>query len=164
MSAALTHRRARALAGRGLLAIAIAPGLAGCAAMIAPTGTDTAEIVNPSSTDPQIQARLGAPLRSETIAPRVASDLWKADHEISVMSPRATVVSRSTYAFRGRLGKNDRKVQYSFDSFMTLGLAEVFLIPKALWERATDEDLELTVWFDGDGRAGAYQWTAAAKR
>jgi hypothetical protein len=41
---------------------------------------------------------------------------------------------------------------------MTLGLAELYLIPKALWERFTDEELELTVWFNANSEALAYRW------
>jgi hypothetical protein len=41
---------------------------------------------------------------------------------------------------------------------MTLGLAEIYLIPKALWERYTDEDLQWTVWFDAAGQALAFKW------
>ncbi len=41
---------------------------------------------------------------------------------------------------------------------MTLGLAEIYLIPKALWERITTEDLQLTVWFNTAGQAVAYKW------
>jgi len=68
-------------------------------------------------------------------------------------------VSESVFGFRGRLGtKESRATQASFDSFMTLGLAEIFLIPKALWEQVTDEDLQLTVWFNSQGRALAYKW------
>jgi hypothetical protein len=54
--------------------------------------------------------------------------------------------------------------QAGFDSFMTLGLAEIYLIPKALWERTTDENLQLTVWFDANGRALAYKWAAPSRR
>jgi hypothetical protein len=47
---------------------------------------------------------------------------------------------------------------------MTLGMAELFLIPKALWERTVDEELELTVWFAADGRALAYKWSELRRR
>ena len=43
-------------------------------------------------------------------------------------------------------------------------LAEIYLIPKALWENVSDEDLQLIVWFDGQGRALAYKWTALPKQ
>jgi hypothetical protein len=33
-----------------------------------------------------------------------------------------------------------------------------------LWERVTDEDLQLTVWFDAEGRALAYKWAALSKQ
>lgn len=73
-------------------------------------------------------------------------------------------VSVSVFKFSGRLGKDSRAVQASFDSFMTLGLAEIYLIPKALWEHVSDEDLQLTVWFDAESRAVAYKWATLAKQ
>lgn len=68
------------------------------------------------------------------------------------------MILKSAFAFKGRLDSKARAGQAGFDSFMTLGLAEIYLIPKALWERSTDEDLQLTVWFDAAGQALAFQW------
>jgi hypothetical protein len=62
------------------------------------------------------------------------------------------------FNFKGRLESKARAGQAGFDSFMTLGLAELYLIPKALWERFTDEELELTVWFNANNEALAYRW------
>ena len=62
------------------------------------------------------------------------------------------------FAFKGRLDSKARAGQAGFDSFMTLGLAELYLIPKALWERTVEDDLQLTVWFSADGQALAYRW------
>jgi hypothetical protein len=135
--------------------------LVGCAAMIARSGTDESELIYAGVTAAQLSQRLGQPIRTAEISPaRRADALWESDHQVSLLTPSGMAVSESVFKFSGRLGKNSRAVQASFDSFMTLGLAEVYLIPKALWERFSDEELHLTVWFDSEGRALAYKWAA----
>lgn len=64
---------------------------------------------------------------------------------------RQVAVSESVFGFKGRLDKKRRVAWSGFDSFMTLGVAEIYLIPMVLWERAIHKQLELTVWFDVDG-------------
>jgi hypothetical protein len=138
--------------------------LAGCAAAISRQGTDEDEIIRAGTTLEELVRRLGPPLRAgELSPPREALALWEGDHKVAILERSGLAVSTSVFHFKGRLGKNTRATQASFDSFMTLGLAEVYLIPKALWERATDERLELTVWFDREGRAVAYKWAEAAQ-
>lgn len=82
----------------------------------------------------------------------------------SLPASLAIAVSESVFKFNGGLDKNSRAAQAGFDSFMTLGIAELYLIPKALWERVSDENVRLTVWFDAEGRALAYKWTALPKQ
>jgi hypothetical protein len=150
----------RTLPRRFFCAIAL-PHLVGCAALITRSGTDEADIIYAGVTQAQLSQRLGPPLRAGEISPaHPALAFWESDHQVSLLAPAELVVSESVFRFSGRLGKNSRAVQASFDSFMTLGLAEIYLIPKALWERLVDEDLQLTVWFDGAGRALAYKWAA----
>lgn len=72
--------------------------------------------------------------------------------------PPDLAVSESVFRFSGRVGKDTLAAQPGFDSFMTLGLAETFLVPKALLERARQDDSLLAVWFDSQGRALAYKW------
>ena len=150
----------RSLAFCLLSALAL-QGLFGCAAMITKPGTDEAALIHAGTTQAELIQSLGPPTRTGEISPpRRALDLWENDHQVSLLVSRDTAVSESVFRFRGRLGKDSRAVQASFDSFMTLGLAEIYLIPKALLERTYDEDLQLTVWFDGGGRALAYKWDA----
>jgi hypothetical protein len=135
--------------------------LVGCAALIARSGTDESEFIYAGVTEAQLSQRLGPPIRTGQISPaQRAYSLWERDHQISLLTPSGMAASESVFKFSGRLGKNSRAVQASFDSFMTLGLAEVYLIPKALWERFSDEELQLTVWFDSEGHALAYKWAA----
>lgn len=150
---------------RALCALLL-PCLVACAAQIQRSGTDSAELIHTGTTEAQLVQRLGPPIRSgNLVPPRPALALWEGDHQVSLLVRQDTAVSESVFGFRGRLGtKASRATQASFDSFMTLGLAEIFLIPKALWELVSDEDLQLTVWFDGQGRALAYKWDALQKQ
>ena len=67
------------------------------------------------------------------------------------------------FAFKGRLESKARAGQAGFDGFMASGLAEIYPMPKALWERLVDEDLQVTVWFNADDQAVAYGWDPHAK-
>jgi hypothetical protein len=143
-----------------LLMLAASLCLAGCAAMITKSEPDEPELIQAGTTEAELAQRLGSPIRSAVLSPsRQALSLWQSDHEVSVLLPQETAVSESVFLFKGRLDKKRRVAQAGFDSFMTLGIAELYLIPKALWERATDEELQLTVWFGGEGRALAFKWS-----
>jgi hypothetical protein len=148
-----------------LLAAVALPCLVGCAAMITKSGPDEADLIQAGTTEAQLTQRLGLPIRSVSLTPpRQALALWESDHQVSLLLPHEIALSESVFSFKGRLDKKGRVAQAGFDSFMTLGLAEIYLIPKALWERVTDEDLQLTVWFDAEGRALAYKWAALSKQ
>jgi len=137
--------------------------LAGCAAQITRPGTDEAELVNAGRTRAQLIERLGAPLQTRDLpTPRLAINLVENDRGIALLAPKKLAASQATFHFKGRLDMKSRAVQASFDSLMTLGLAEVFLIPKALWERFTDENVLLTVWFDAEGWSVAYKRVPAS--
>ncbi len=139
--------------------------LVGCAALVTGPGTDEAELLHPGSTEVQLTQRLGVPIRKEALAtPLKAFQIREKDSAVSNLAPRETAVSVSVFSFTGRLGSQKARAgQAGFDSFMTLGLAELYLIPKALWERLADEELELTVWFDSAGNALAYKWSPKSK-
>jgi hypothetical protein len=142
------------------LALFLASCLAGCAAAITNSGPDEIDPLQGGATEAQLSHDLGAPVRSVALAaPRQAIALWEADHAVSLLLPQQVAVSQSLYKFKGhRDGKQGRVAQAGFDSFMTLGLAEVFLVPKAMLERGASEDLFLAAWFAADGRVVAYQW------
>ena len=141
-------------------AIAI-PLLVGCAALITKSGPDEPELFPVGVTEAQLTSRLGQPVRSEGLAPpKQALSLWESDHGVSLLLAKEMAVSRSVFHFQGRFDKDARASQAGFDSFMTLGIAEIYLIPKALWQRATKEELRLNVWFGPDGRAVAFKWEA----
>ncbi len=133
--------------------------LSGCASQIIKAGVDEPRVVYPGVTEAQLTERLGQPISKALLTPnRSALELWERDHEVSLLERTAVTASESVFRVRGRLDKDARAGQAGFDSFMTLGLAELYLIPKAIWERAFGQDLKLTVWFGGDGRAVAYKW------
>ena len=149
--------------------------LAGCAALITGSGTAEDQIIHAGSTELELVRRLGPALRKEVVAPaQRAWDLRENDPQISLLvystdgfdankgsvpiPPPDIVVSEAVFRSNGRVGKDTRAAQPGFDSFMTLGLAEIYLVLKALWERAREDDLQLTVWFDSRGRALAYKW------
>ena len=148
----------------GLLALVVLPCFAGCAATITKSEPDEPELIQAGTAEGQLAQRLGPPIRSAPMTPpREALALWERDHQVSLLLPHDIAVSESVFRFKGRLDKQRRVAQAGFDSFMTLGLAEIYLIPKAVWERTTDEELLLTVWFDADDRALAYKWEAPSK-
>jgi hypothetical protein len=135
--------------------------LGGCAAMITKSEPDQPEIIRDGSTRVELIERLGQPIESSKMAEsKKAVTLWESDHSVSLLRPNDPAAEVSSFTFKGRRDKQARVAQSGFDSFMTLGLAELFLIPKALWERAVDEELKLTVWFGSDGRALAFKWSA----
>jgi hypothetical protein len=155
--------------------------VAGCAALITGSGTAEDQIIHAGMTKFELVQSLGPPLSTKALAPaRRAWDLREIDPQISllihpgdgfdakqgnlVIPPADMAVSESSFRFRGRVGKDNRAAQPGFDSFMTLGLAEIYLIPKALWERAREDDALLTVWFDSSGRALAYKWAVLTKQ
>jgi hypothetical protein len=158
------------------VAVAVAVlSFSGCAALITGSGTAEDQIIRAGTTELELIQRLGPPLSKKTMSPaRRAWDLRESDVQISLLvypadgfdankgscfiPPPDMAVSESAFRFRGRVGKDHRAAQPGFDSFMTLGLAEIYLIPKALWERAREDDAQLTVWFDSNGRALAYKW------
>lgn len=165
---------------RLLLCALTSVGLLGCAALIAGSGTAESEIIHAGSTASELTRRLGHPVHAATLpTPRRAWDLRENDPQISLLvypsygfdtdkgsypiPPLDSAVSESVFKFSGRVGKDTRASQAGFDSFMTIGVAEVFLIPKALWERSREDDLQLTVWFDDGGRALAYKWAPLQK-
>ena len=135
--------------------------LGGCAAMITKSEPDQPEVIREGTTQAELIQRLGQPVQSDAMdPPRKALSLWESDHSVSLLRPNEDAVAVSSFIFKGRREKQARVAQSGFDSFMTLGIAELYLIPKALWERAVDEELKLTVWFSTDGRALAFQWSA----
>jgi hypothetical protein len=158
------------------LALAFAcVAVGGCAALIIGSGTAEEEIIKVGTTEAQMTRRLGAPIRRDAVSPaKPAWDLRASDPQVRLlispeygfdnvkgsypMPPPDLAVSESVFRFGGRVGKDNRAVQPSFDSFMTLGLAEIVLVPKALLERARENGYLLTVWFDSQGRSLAYKW------
>jgi len=127
--------------------------------MILRSAPDEPKMVQAGTTEAELAKRLGLPIQSTRLeSPAQALSLWENDHQVSVLTPSGMAVSNSAFAFKGRLDSKARSGQAGFDSFMTLGLAEIYLIPKALWERITDEELQLTVWFNSGGQAVAYKW------
>ncbi len=140
--------------------ITVAFCLTGCAAMITNSEPDEAALLQVGTTAAELAKRLGTPLSSVDVVPRIqAVELWERDREVSLLLPRESATTMADYAFKGRLDKQRRVGQAGFDSFMTLGLAEIVLIPKALWERVSQQELQLSVWFDANGRAVAYKWS-----
>jgi hypothetical protein len=155
--------------------------LCGCAALITGSGTAEDQIIRAGTTELELIQRLGPPLSKKAVlSARRAWDLREDDGQISLLvypgdgfdaikgsypiPPPDTAVSESAFRFRGRVGKDSRAAQPGFDSFMTRGLAEIDLIPKALWEPAAEDDAQLTVWFDSSGRALAYKWAVLVKQ
>ena len=133
--------------------------------MITKSEPDQPEIIQVGMTEEQLVQRLGQPIRSAGLTPpRQALTLRESDHQVSLLLPNVVASSEEVFRFRGRLDKQRRVAQSGFDSFMTLGIAEIYLIPKALWERAIDEELQLTVWFDASGRALAFKWAASSEQ
>jgi hypothetical protein len=166
---------------RRLLALSAAFGLAGCAALIMGSGPEEREIIHAGSTEAQLIERLGPPIRVQKMAPaQRAWDLREQDNQVSLLvhpsygfdvdkgstaiPPPDMAVSAAIFRYSGKIGKDPRAGQAGFDSMMTLGLAEIYLIPKALWQRATDEPLQLTVWFDDAGHALAYKWAVLQRQ
>ena len=132
---------------------------AGCAAFIIDSAPNEPTSIHAGSTESEIKKRLGSPIKSAALEPpAMAQTLRGNDRPISVLDPTGIAVSTAVFVSKGRLDAKARAGQAGFDSFMTLGLAEIYLIPKALWERSIDDDLQLTVWFDAAGQAIAYQW------
>jgi hypothetical protein len=119
-----------------LLCVIALHGLGGCAALIARTGTDEAQLIHPGTTESELAQRLGSAIRSADLSPpRRALELWQSDHGVALLAARDVAVSESTYPFRHTLGKDSRAVQASFGSFN-----------------------------DDRSRAVAYRWAAAPKR
>lgn len=87
-------------------------------------------------------------------------ELGDEDGWVAVLHPQAIAVAERVFAVKGRLDKDRRAGEAGFDSFMTLGLAEIVLIPRALLERVIGGDLQLTVWIDDIGPVLAYKYTA----
>jgi hypothetical protein len=147
---------------RDLLLVSIvcmSASFAGCAATILNSAPDQPSLIQGGATEADMTMRFGSPTMSARLdSPTQALSLWEKDRQVSVLSANGLAVSNSVFAFKGRLDSKARAGQAGFDSFMTLGLAEIYLIPKAIWERATDEDLQLTVWFDAAGQALAFKW------
>jgi hypothetical protein len=173
--ARMTSRRHRWVLVSALLS------LSGCAAMITGSGTAQVQVIRAGTTELELMQRLGIPLSQRTISPaRRAWDLREDDARVSLLvypadgfdvkrgsypiPPLDTVVSESALRIRGRLGEDNRAAQPGFDSFTTMGLAEIYLIPKALWERACADDAQLAVWFDSSGRALAFKWAVLRKQ
>lgn len=141
-----------------ILILCMSASGAGCAAMILKSAPDTPKMIRGGTTLEDLRARLGEPIRSTRIEPPVpAQRIWENDHQVPTLTSDGLAFSSSAFSFKGRLESKARSGQAGFDSFMTLGLAEIYLIPKALWERFTDEELELTVWFNANSEAVAYK-------
>jgi hypothetical protein len=137
----------------------------GCAAQIIKSGVDESKVIFAGVTETQLTGRLGPPTSKVLVIPnRLAIEIWERDHEVSLFESNTVTASEVVFRFKGRLDKDGRAGQAGFDSFMTLGLAELYLIPKAIWERASGEDLQLKVWFGADGRALAYKWSPWVKQ
>jgi len=116
-------------------------------------------VIQAGTTQAEMTQRLGSPIKSARLEPpALAKTLLDKDRPISVLNTTGLAVSTAVFAFKGRLDSKARAGQAGFDSFMTLGLAEIYLIPKALWERSIDDDLQLTLWLDAAGQAVAYRW------
>lgn len=141
-----------------ILTVFISVCCAGCAAIIIKSAPDEPKVILSGTTE-EITKRFGLPIKSTRLeSPAQAQSLRSNDHPITVLNSNELAVSYAVFAFKGRLDSKARAGQAGFDSFMTMGLAELYLIPKALWERTFDEDLQLTVWFSAAGQAVAYQW------
>ena len=132
---------------------------AGCAAIILKSAPDQPKVIQSGTTESEITKRFGLPIQSTRLEPPIQTKSLRGnDHPITVLNSSGLAVSNAVFAFKGRLDSKARAGQAGFDSFMTMGLAELYLIPMALWERSFDEDLQLTVWFSAAGHAVAYQW------
>jgi hypothetical protein len=132
---------------------------AGCSAMIRKSVPDEPSEIASSATQEEITKRFGSPIASTRLEfPIQGQRLKVPEPRINLLNSQELAASKTVFAFKGRLDSKARAGQAGFDSFMTLGLAELYLIPKAIWERSTDEDLQLTVWFSSNGQAVAYQW------
>jgi hypothetical protein len=139
--------------------------LSGCAAQIIKSGEDASKIIYAGVAENKLIESLGQPISKALVVPnRPAIEIWERDHAVSLFEPNTVTASEAVFRFKGRLDKDARAGQAGFDSFMTLGLAELYLIPKAIWERASGEDLQLRVWFSVDGRALAYKWSPLVKQ
>jgi hypothetical protein len=139
--------------------------LSGCAAQIIKSGVDESKVIYAGVTEIQLTERLGQPISKVLVTPNCpAIQMWERDHQVSLFEPNTVTASEAVFRFKGRLDKDARAGQAGFDSFMTLGLAELYLIPKAIWERSWGEDLQLKVWFSVDGRALAYKWSPLVKQ
>lgn len=141
------------------LFLCVSACFAGCAAMIHNSAPDVPTMIRAGSTLADLRARFGEPVRSTRLEPPTpAQRIQGNDRTVSLLAPNELASSSSVFNFKGRLESKARAGQAGFDSFMTLGLAELYLIPRALWERFTDEELELTVWFNANSEALAYRW------
>jgi hypothetical protein len=133
---------------------------AGCAAIILKSVPDEPKVIQFGATKEEITKRFGQPFQSARLEPPTQLENLQVNYTstITVLDSNGLAFSNAVFAFKGRLDSKARAGQAGFDSFMTMGLAEFYLIPKALWERTFDEDLQLTVWFNAAGLAVAYQW------
>ena len=146
-------------APRLFVLLCIAASCTGCAASILQSTPDAPKVIQAGATEVEIAKRFGSPVKSSRLeSPSPAERIQQDDHQVSVLNANGLAVSKAVFGFKGRLDSKARAGKAGFDSFMTLGLAEIYLIPKALWERLVDEDLQLTVWFDAAGQAVAYRW------
>ena len=165
--------------GGGMLLIAAAIALAGCSALIAGGSTSERSIVGPGVSKADVSRKLGGPVSVEALtSPVRASDLQLQDAQVVLLAPREYVfdaevghkvapssdwaVSLARFRFQGRLG-NDHLVGETVSlNLMTFGMAELFLIPSAIKQRAGQEELQLAVWFDASDKAVAYRWSRPA--
>lgn len=138
---------------------AISVCCAGCAATILQSAPDQSQVIRTGSTEAEITQRFGKPVQSSRLAsPTPAQSLNGHGQSVTILSLAGLADSQAIFEWKGRLDSKARAGQAGFDSFMTLGLAELYWIPKALWERTFDEVLQLTVWFSASGEVVAYHW------
>lgn len=127
--------------------------------MLLQAAPDQPQWIQTRSTEADITQRFGQPIqRLRLAASTPAQSLQSQYPSLTVLSPEGLADTQAVYEWKGRLDSKARAGQAGFDSFMTLGLAELYWLPKALLERTFDEILQLTVWFNASGEVVAYHW------
>ena len=127
--------------------------------MMLQSAPDQTQWIQTRSTQADITQRFGQPIQQLRLASSTpAQSLQSQDPSLTVLNPEGLADTQAIYEWKGRLDSKTRAGQAGFDSFMTLGLAELYWIPKALFERTFDEILQLSVWFSASGEIVAYHW------
>ena len=164
---------------RGVLVALLTYLVSGCSAAILASGTSEEEIVRVGSTKTELTQRLGEPLTVERLEPRRVWDehrerlnmrllvepTWPrdADGKPQLQPPPDEATEKATYRFVGRLKKKHDVVEALSIGLTTFGLSEVIMTPAAIADRAAEREHLLIAWFDGSGRAIAYEWADTSK-